>query len=89
MLIRRDVGTAPTLEVIAPDDIEDYEAVPLPGETAREREFRDALFRAILKAGTAPPRNGELSKKIGRRRGSWGWSGPAALCPSCESVDRG
>jgi len=45
---------APTLEVIAPDDIEDYEAVPLPGETAREREFRDALFRAILKAGTRP-----------------------------------
>ena len=54
MLIRRDVGMAPTLEVIAPDDIEDYEAVPLPGETAREREFRDALFRAILKAGTRP-----------------------------------
>jgi len=54
MLIRRDLGMAPMLEVIAPDDIEHYEAVPLPGETARRRRFRDALFRAILKAGSLP-----------------------------------
>lgn len=54
MLIRRDLDMAPTLEVVAPDDIDEYVAVPLPGETARERQFRDALFRAILKAGKRP-----------------------------------
>jgi hypothetical protein len=42
---------APALEVIAPDDIDEYVVAPLPGETRRERRFRDALFRAILKAG--------------------------------------
>jgi hypothetical protein len=54
MLIRRDLDMAPTLEVIAPDDIDEYVAVPLPGETRRERRLRDALFRTILKAGKRP-----------------------------------
>jgi hypothetical protein len=54
MLIQRDLGMAPALEVIAPDDIDEYVAAPLPGESRRERRFRDALFRAILKAGKRP-----------------------------------
>ncbi len=54
MLIRRDLDMAPVLEVIAPDDIDEYVAVSLPGETAHERQFRDALFRAILKVGKRP-----------------------------------
>jgi len=36
-----------------------------------------------------PRRAVRQAQKIGRRRGSWGWLGPAALCPSCEDVDRG
>lgn len=44
----RDLQSGSPLQVIAPPDIRDYEAVPLPGETKAERKFRDALFHAIL-----------------------------------------
>lgn len=56
MLIRRDLNTAPRLEVIAPDDIQEYESVPLSGESQAERRFRDALFNAILESGTCSRR---------------------------------
>jgi hypothetical protein len=56
MLILRDLQGTPRLQVIAPPDITEYEAVPLPGETAAERRRRDALFQAILKAGNRPSR---------------------------------
>lgn len=56
MLILRDLNMAPRLEVIAPEDIDEYKPVPLPGETRAERQFRDALFHAILKSGTRPAR---------------------------------
>lgn len=47
-LMIRDVQSEPILEVIAPPDIREYEAVPLPGETEAERKRRNALFHAIL-----------------------------------------
>jgi hypothetical protein len=47
-LMIRDLQSGSSLEVIAPPDIRDYKAVPLPGETKAERKFRDALFHAIL-----------------------------------------
>ena len=47
-LMIRDLQSGPSLEVIAPPDIREYESVPLPGETRAERERRDALFHAIL-----------------------------------------
>lgn len=47
-LMIRDLQSESSLQVIAPPDIRDYEAVPLPGETSAERKFRDALFHAIL-----------------------------------------
>jgi len=56
MLIRCDLNMAPRLEVIAPDDIGEYKAVPWPGETRAERRSRDALFHAIRKSGTRPAR---------------------------------
>lgn len=47
-LMIRDLQGASALEVIAPPDIRQYQAVPLPGETKAERKQRDALFHAIL-----------------------------------------
>lgn len=47
-LMIRDLRGASTIEVIAPPDIRQYQAVPLPGETKAERKHRDALFQAIL-----------------------------------------
>jgi hypothetical protein len=47
-LMIRDLQGGSSLQVIAPPDIRDYVAVPLPGETKSERKFRDALFHAIL-----------------------------------------
>jgi hypothetical protein len=47
-LMIRDLQGAATLEVIAPPDIREFEAVPLPGETKAERKRRDALFHALL-----------------------------------------
>jgi hypothetical protein len=50
-LMRRDLQRAEaTLEVIAPADIRDSRAVPLPGETKAERKRRDDIFLAILDA---------------------------------------
>jgi hypothetical protein len=48
-LMKRDLrqGDA-NIEVVAPADIRDYAAVPLPDETEDERERRDALFHAVL-----------------------------------------
>lgn len=46
-----DGGVEPTLEVIAPADIRDSVAVPLPDETEDERKHRDDVFFAILDAG--------------------------------------
>ena len=42
---------APTLDVIAPANIRDSTAVPLPGETAERRKRREQVFRAVIKAG--------------------------------------
>lgn len=50
-LMIRDLQGASTIEVIAPPDIRQYQAVPLPGETKAERKRRDALFHAILDQG--------------------------------------
>lgn len=53
-LMRRDLqmgGVEPTLEMIAPADIRNSVAVPLPGETDEERKRRDDVFFAILDAG--------------------------------------
>jgi hypothetical protein len=53
-LMRRDLqlSTAePTLEVIAPDDIRNSIAVPLPDETEEQRKRRDDVFFAVLDAG--------------------------------------
>ena len=47
-LMIRDPQRGPSFEVIAPPDIREYEAVPLPGETKAERKRRNALFLAIL-----------------------------------------
>lgn len=47
-LMIRDLRGAAALEVIAPPDIRDHQAVPLAGETKAERKRRDALFQAIL-----------------------------------------
>ncbi len=49
-LMKRDLQLSETafLDVAAPSDIRDYEAVPLPDETAEDRARRDALFHAIL-----------------------------------------
>lgn len=52
-LVKRDLqgGTgAATLEVIAPPDIRNSVAVPVPGETEEERKRRDEVFFAILDA---------------------------------------
>lgn len=45
------VGREPTLEVIAPADIRNSVAVPLPDETEEERKRRDDVFFAVLDAG--------------------------------------
>lgn len=53
-LMRRDLqmgGTEPTLEVIAPADIRNSVAVPLPDETEEEQKRRDDVFFAVLDAG--------------------------------------
>lgn len=53
-LMRRDLQIAdeePILEVIAPPDIRNSVAVPLPGETQQECQRRDAIFNAVLDAG--------------------------------------
>jgi hypothetical protein len=49
-LMKRDLSLSGTafIDVAAPSDIREYEAVPLPGETGEERARRDALFHAIL-----------------------------------------
>jgi hypothetical protein len=52
-LMRKDLQidvSEPTLEVIAPDDIRNSVAVPMPGETEAERKRRDEVFVAILDA---------------------------------------
>jgi hypothetical protein len=52
-LVRRDLqtgGPEAILEVIAPADIRNSVAVPVPGETKAERKRRDAVFRAVLDA---------------------------------------
>ncbi len=53
-LVRRDLKMKiadPTLTVIAPDDIRDSVAVPMPGETEEARKRRDDIFFAVLEAG--------------------------------------
>jgi hypothetical protein len=53
-LVRRDLQMGvvePTLEVIAPADIRNSTAVPVPGETEEERKRRDDVFFAVLDAG--------------------------------------
>lgn len=53
-LMRRDLqmGTSQSdLEVIAPANIREAVAVPIPGETEEERKRRDDVFHAILDAG--------------------------------------
>ena len=47
-LMIRDLQGAATLEVIAPPDIGEFAAVPLPGETKAARKRRDALVHALL-----------------------------------------
>ena len=50
-LLRRDLRlqeSEPSIEVIAPADIREYEPVPLKGETRKRYEFRKRLFTAIL-----------------------------------------
>jgi hypothetical protein len=52
-LMRNDlrIETAePTLEIVAPEDIRNSVAVPMPGETEAERKRRDEVFHAILDA---------------------------------------
>jgi hypothetical protein len=52
-LMRRDLqlgATEPSLEVIAPADIRNAVAVPLPDETEEERRRRDDVFFAFLDA---------------------------------------
>jgi hypothetical protein len=52
-LVRRDLQigmTEPVIEVIAPANIRDSVAVPVPGETEAERERRDEVFRAVIDA---------------------------------------
>lgn len=53
-LMRKDLqmdAPEPTLEVIAPEDIRNSVAVPMPGETEAERKRRDEVFFAVLDAG--------------------------------------
>lgn len=53
-LVRKDLRIdehAAELEVVAPADIRDSTAVPLPGETDEDRKRRDAVFAAVLDAG--------------------------------------
>jgi hypothetical protein len=53
-LMRRDLqmeGAEPALEVIAPTDIRNSVAVPLPDESEEERKRRDDVFFAVLDAG--------------------------------------
>jgi hypothetical protein len=53
-LVRRDLGMMSdetSLDVIAPPDIRDSVAVPIPGETEEERKRRDDVFFAVLDAG--------------------------------------
>jgi hypothetical protein len=52
-LMRKDLQmevSEPVLEVIAPEDIRDSTAVPMPGETEHERKRRDEVFFAVLDA---------------------------------------
>jgi hypothetical protein len=52
-LMRRDLQlgvTEPSLEVIAPADIRNSIAVPVPDETEEERKRRDDVFFAVLDA---------------------------------------
>lgn len=52
-LMRRDLqlsAAEPSLEVIAPADIRDSVAVPLPDETEEARKRRDEVFFAVLDA---------------------------------------
>lgn len=53
-LMRKDLeieASEPSLDVIAPDDIRNSVAVPMPGETEAERKRRNEVFRAVLDAG--------------------------------------
>lgn len=53
MLVRRDLQlnvAEPALEVIAPADIRNSSAVPVPDETEDERKRRDDVFFAVLDA---------------------------------------
>jgi hypothetical protein len=52
-LMRKDLRietSEPTLEIVAPEDIRNSVAVPMPGETEAERKRRDDVFHAILDA---------------------------------------
>jgi hypothetical protein len=52
-LLRRDlrIGAAGSaFEVIAPENIRQSAAAPVPGETEQERKRRDEVFRAVLDA---------------------------------------
>jgi hypothetical protein len=53
-LMRKDLrmGTSePAPDVVAPEDIRNSVAVPMPGETEAERQRRDDVFFAILDVG--------------------------------------
>lgn len=53
-LMRRDLqmsGAEPAMEIIAPVDIRNSVAVPIPGETEEDRKRRDEVFFAVLDAG--------------------------------------
>lgn len=53
-LMRRDLemgNSEASLEVIAPGDIRQSVAVPMPDETEAERRRRDEVFQAVLDAG--------------------------------------
>lgn len=52
-LMRRDLqldAAEPALEVIAPDNIRNSIAVPLPDETEEQRKRRDDVFFAVIDA---------------------------------------
>ena len=51
-LVRRDLerDAEPTLHIVAPPDIRDSVAVPMPDETEEERKRREDVFLAILDA---------------------------------------
>jgi hypothetical protein len=52
-LMRKDLRietSEPALEIVAPEDIRNSVAIPMPGETEAERKRRDDVFHAILDA---------------------------------------